>query len=106
MRKIDDVLKAVILLDSKGDRGVTASEVGEYLKLDRANVSRYLNKLYKENKINKLEGRPVLYRVGREEEKLEEDLNVMEEEEELLNEVLGEEVENSLDNLVGANESL
>lgn len=106
MGKIDDVLRAVILLDNKSDRGVTASEVGDYLKLDRANVSRYLNKLYRENRINKLEGRPVLYRVGKADEKLDEEINDMEEEDELLNEVLGEDIENSLDNLVGANESL
>lgn len=106
MRKIDDVLKAVILLEGKEDKGVTASEVGEYLNLDRANVSRYLNKLYKENKIKKIEGRPVLYKVGKEEEKIEQDIKIIENDKEPHEERLGIEVENSLDNLVGANQSL
>lgn len=107
MRKIDDVLKAVILLEEKEDRGVTASEVGEYLNLDRANVSRYLNKLYKENKIKKIEGRPVLYKVGSEEkEEIQKDIKIIENDEEPQEERLGIKVENSLDNLVGANQSL
>ncbi|MDZ4993628.1 PRD domain-containing protein [Clostridium perfringens] len=106
MRKIDDVLKAVILLEEKEDRGVTASEVGEYLNLDRANVSRYLNKLYKENKIKKIEGRPVLYKLGKDEEEIEKDIKIIENDKEPQEEKLGIEVENSLDNLVGANQSL
>lgn len=106
MRKIDDVLKAVILLEEKEDRGVTASEVGEYLNLDRANVSRYLNKLYKENKIRKIEGRPVLYKLGKDEEEIEKDIKIIENDKEPQEEKLGIEVENSLDNLVGANQSL
>lgn len=106
MRKIDDVLKAVILLEGKEDKGVTASEVGEYLNLDRANVSRYLNRLYKENKIKKIEGRPVLYKVGKEDEEIEQDIKIIENDKEPHEERLGIEVENSLDNLVGANQSL
>lgn len=106
MRKIDDILKAVILLEEKENRGVTASEVGEYLNLDRANVSRYLNKLYKENKIRKIEGRPVLYKLGKDEEEIEKDIKIIENDKEPQEEKLGIEVENSLDNLVGANQSL
>lgn len=102
MGKIDDILKAVILLEEKKKRGITASEVGEYLDLDRANVSRYLNKLYKENKIKKIEGRPVLYKVGIEEEEKLEEIDLEDNSE--VNTLL--EVENSLNNLVGAKESL
>ncbi|WP_192987516.1 sigma 54-interacting transcriptional regulator [Carnobacterium mobile] len=40
-----------------------AKEIAEALALDRANVSRYLNELYKEEKIEKSKGRPVLYQL-------------------------------------------
>lgn len=105
MRKIDEVLKAVFFLEEKENRGLTASEVGEYLNLDRANVSRYLNKLYKENKIMKIEGRPVLYKVGKE-ENIEKDIKIIENNEDSQKEKLGIKVQNSLDTLVGSNQSL
>lgn len=109
MSKIDDILKAVILLEEKEGRGITASEVGEFLNLDRANVSRYLNKLYKDNKIRKIEGRPVLYKVGFDNEEID-DIDELEEldleDDVSTKSLLGVEVENSLDNLVGANDSL
>lgn len=41
----------------------TADQVSEELQLHRTNVSRYLNELYKEGKIVKIKGRPVLYKV-------------------------------------------
>lgn len=40
---------------------LAAKEIAEALELDRANVSRYLNELYKEAYIEKKTGRPVLY---------------------------------------------
>ncbi|MBC9824446.1 sigma 54-interacting transcriptional regulator [Carnobacterium inhibens] len=43
------------------DTPVTAKEIASALSLDRANISRYLNELYKENQIKKMPGRPVLY---------------------------------------------
>lgn len=42
-------------------KGLTANEVAELLNLDRSNVSRYLNELFKENHIQKGDGRPVIY---------------------------------------------
>lgn len=51
------------LLDQlkKEPKAMTAAEIADSLDLDRANVSRYLNELYKEKLVKKLEGRPVRY---------------------------------------------
>lgn len=42
-------------------QGLTALEVAEILQIDRSNASRYLSELFKENKISKRAGRPVIY---------------------------------------------
>lgn len=42
-------------------KGLTANEVAELLNIDRSNVSRYLNELFKEEHIQKSDGRPVVY---------------------------------------------
>ena len=42
-------------------KGLTANEVAELLNIDRSNVSRYLNELFKEERIQKSDGRPVIY---------------------------------------------
>lgn len=42
--------------------GMTAAELAELLQIDRSNASRYLSELFKENKITKSDGRPVVYR--------------------------------------------
>lgn len=57
----EEVVKCLIELEKCKQRGITAIELSSYMNLDRANVSRYLNKLHKEKRINKKEGRPVLY---------------------------------------------
>lgn len=62
MKKIDQVYEAVIKLEEKMKKGVSAIEISKVLDMDRANISRYLNKLYKNKKVEKLEGRPVLYK--------------------------------------------
>ncbi|MBL5771457.1 sigma 54-interacting transcriptional regulator [Heyndrickxia sporothermodurans] len=41
----------------------SAQEVAEKFQLDRTNVSRYLNELYKEKKIEKGNGKPIKYRI-------------------------------------------
>lgn len=41
----------------------SAQQIADELNLDRANVSRYLNELYKEKSIEKQSGKPILYRV-------------------------------------------
>jgi transcriptional regulatory protein LevR/transcriptional regulator with AAA-type ATPase domain len=61
MGKIDAVYKALVELETP-ENGVTTAMLSSYLKLDRANVSRYLNQLCDEKQIEKNDGRPVLYR--------------------------------------------
>lgn len=57
----EEVIKSLVELEKRNKRGITATELGLYIGLDRTNISRYLNKLYKEKRINKKEGRPVVY---------------------------------------------
>ena len=61
MNKIDQVYESLITLEKKEKRGITAAELSNYMDLDRANVSRYLNQLYKESRVEKIDGRPVVY---------------------------------------------
>ncbi len=42
-------------------QGLTAVDVAKILQIDRSNASRYLSELYKEKKIGKRSGRPVVY---------------------------------------------
>ncbi|WP_163652548.1 PRD domain-containing protein [Listeria sp. PSOL-1] len=51
----------VLKLLNQINQGISASDVAERLQMDRANVSRYLNDLFKEEKIQKISGKPVLY---------------------------------------------
>lgn len=62
MSKINEVYDAVIQMESETKECVSAASLSEYINLNRANVSRYLNQLFKEKKIEKIDGRPVLYR--------------------------------------------
>lgn len=61
MKKIDEVLKVLHELESKAEKGVSAFEISKRLGIDRTNISRYLNLLYSEKKVERIEGRPVLY---------------------------------------------
>ena len=61
MSKINEVYEALLSLQKEEGKGITASELSNYMKLDRANISRYLNKLFNEGKVTKEEGRPVKY---------------------------------------------
>lgn len=45
-------------------RGMTAAEVALALAIDRSNASRYLSELFKEKRIVKSEGRPVIYSIS------------------------------------------
>ena len=103
-KKIDNVLRAVRDIELKNGQAVTAGDVSEHMNLDRANVSRYLNMLYKEEKLDKLDGRPVRYSVGERESEINKSSEV-----ECLkscNEVESVECGNSLDVLIGAESSL
>lgn len=85
MGKVDDVYKALNELETP-EKGVSTAMLSGRLKLDRANVSRYLNQLCNEKKVEKIDGRPVLYRSLRKRHKVT--------------------AKNSLDLMVGANLSL
>ena len=91
MSKIEQVYNAIKELQGESSSGVTAADISGFLDLDRANVSRYLNQLYKDKKVKKIDGRPVLYLI--EEEKNEEKESDIR-------------YSNSLDLMVGANLSL
>ncbi|MFW7431540.1 sigma 54-interacting transcriptional regulator [Vagococcus carniphilus] len=47
----------------KAKEPLSATEIAENLELDRSNVSRHLSELFKEKKIDRIEGRPVLYQI-------------------------------------------
>ncbi|MHC5249539.1 sigma 54-interacting transcriptional regulator [Enterococcus sp. LJL90] len=53
----DDILK--VLQDKP--TGLTATALADLLQIDRSSASRYLSDLYKEHKITKSSGRPVVY---------------------------------------------
>lgn len=89
LRNKDKILHTVSVLQKKVPNGVSASEISEVLNINRANVSRCLNELYSERKLEKIQGRPVLYKIT------EEDIGKFEE---IKN--------NSLDSLIGAQNSL
>ncbi|MGL4849321.1 MAG: sigma 54-interacting transcriptional regulator [Clostridium sp.] len=92
MKRIDQVLEGLIKLSGEEKRGISAIELSKAMNLDRATISRYLNDLFKENRVTKIEGRPVLYKEV-----------IMEKDEE---EVSVDLEKNCLDSLVGAEESL
>lgn len=60
----DEVFKLLNSVNGK----LTANDVAEKLQMDRANASRYLNELFKDKQIEKLPGKPVLYRAFTKEE--------------------------------------
>lgn len=61
MSKVNEVYNALKELEVKMSNSITATELSTFMNLDRANVSRYLNQLYKSGVINKIEGHPVKY---------------------------------------------
>ncbi|EOL47473.1 sigma 54-interacting transcriptional regulator [Enterococcus caccae] len=87
MKSRKDEILAVLELK---DQGMTAAEVANELAIDRSNASRYLSELFKEQKIIKSDGRPVIYSVAKEEDKVHVDSSS----------------EVTFDNLVGAQDSL
>lgn len=96
MGKVDKIYETLEILTNDNREGITTYELSEYLNLDRANISRYLNILHKEKKISKREGRPVRYYLEKANKK------IVEKEIEIKDDILN----NSLENLVGASHSL
>ncbi len=61
MKQIEKVYQTLIAMEEKFNRGIAAQEISNSLNMNRPNISRYLNTLYRENLIEKIDGRPVLY---------------------------------------------
>lgn len=61
MKKAEEIFNILVALEKEKQDGVSAVEISGALNIHRANVSRILNYLYKENKLQKTPGRPVLY---------------------------------------------
>lgn len=97
MSKLDQVFNALKELQEQSNSGITAADISSFLNLDRANVSRYLNQLYKDKKVKKVDGRPVIYIID---ESLKDST-----EDERVSDNLRQQ-NNSLDLMVGANLSL
>ena len=93
LKVIDKVYNTLLDLERKNKTGVSAMEISRILKLDRSTISRYLNDLYKDKRIKKIDGRPVLYQSI--------SSNTITSYENKLNNRL-----NSLDKLAGAKQSL
>ena len=58
---VEDYTRDMVASHNLENNGVNALDISLSLKLDRTNVSRELNSLWKEGKIIKLQGRPTLY---------------------------------------------
>lgn len=68
MSKIDEIYQCLVDLETS-TKSVSAVDLSHHMKLDRANISRYLNQLASEHVIEKIVGRPVLYRSIKKEQK-------------------------------------
>lgn len=87
--KARDRKEEILAILKTNASGMTAAEVALELSIDRSNASRYLSELFKEKKIVKNEGRPVIYSVDTNVKNKIEDSNDI-----------------TFDNLVGAQDSL
>lgn len=62
MSRLDEIYYGLIELTNELNKPLSALQLSKHLNIDRSNVSRYLNQLFKENRVEKVSGRPVLYR--------------------------------------------
>src|SRR5690554_6847567 len=62
MKKIEEIYQTLLSLEKKNKDGVSAGDISVIVDADRANVSRYLNQLSRNNRLKKINGRPVLYK--------------------------------------------
>lgn len=62
MGRIEGIYQALLSLQKTRPEGVSAMDIGELIDIDRSNISRYLNSLYRQGRLEKIEGRPVLYK--------------------------------------------
>lgn len=62
IKKKEQVYQILLALEKKGKDGVSAGDISEIIDSNRANISRYLNQLCRDNRLEKINGRPVLYK--------------------------------------------
>ena len=96
--KIDDIflkLEELCLKQKKCNGkvlGFSAIDIAREFNIHRSNISGALNKLYKDNKIEKIPGRPVLYKIH------DSDLREIDENKDIFNKIIGS--EHSLKNII------
>lgn len=95
LSRIDEVFETLTYLEKEKGEGVSATDIASILETDRSNISRYLNILYRKGKLEKIDGRPVLYKSIKDNNKKIYDKNVH-----LVD------TNNSLDKMVGSAQSL
>lgn len=71
MKKIDEVFDVLYQLTEGKESGVCAADIALKIGIDRTNVSRYLNELYKIGKIEKNKRQACALQGERKKEKLE-----------------------------------
>lgn len=90
------------MIDQNQAKGaLSAAEIAAELEADRANISRYLNELFKKDKLIKIKGRPVLYKPNFEIEKKE--ANNFKKQKQIKQK---KEIKSKLDQIIGAKGSL
>lgn len=62
MKRIDQIYEVLVKLEKTSENGVSAKEICDLVDTDRSNVSRYLNLLVEEDRVEKYDGRPVRFR--------------------------------------------
>ncbi|MBI9013712.1 MAG: sigma 54-interacting transcriptional regulator [Clostridiales bacterium] len=62
MKRVEQIYEVLEKLEKTSEYGVSAQEISEMIDTDRSNVSRYLNTLCDENRVEKFEGRPVRFK--------------------------------------------
>jgi len=63
IKKKDKILKLVKAISNDEKKGMTAKDVAKETDITRSTVSRYLNQLVKEGKMEKTNSRPVYYKI-------------------------------------------
>lgn len=62
MKKIEEIYEVLHKLEMIFEKGVSAQQICDEIGIDRSNVSRYLNILFEKNRVEKFDGRPVLFK--------------------------------------------
>lgn len=62
MKRIEQIFEVLEKLEKTSEYGVSAQDISEMIDTDRSNVSRYLNLLCEDKRVEKFEGRPVRFK--------------------------------------------